>query len=198
MNVFFLSEEPEKCAIEHVDKHVVKMNVEYAQLLSTAHRVLDGTYWEGRSTTGRKVSRFFLEEGELNQKLYLAAHINHPSAKWVRKSKANYDWLYKLWMSLGREFTYRYGKMHKSIQDLQIYLIDAPANISDGPFTEPPPAMTQFPECIVPGDSIKSYRNYYWTAKKDFAVWTKRDKPTWWQDYERKGQQEASNGNIPV
>lgn len=29
------------CANAHVDKHVVNMILEYAQLLSTAHRVLD-------------------------------------------------------------------------------------------------------------------------------------------------------------
>ena len=32
----------------HCDKHVVKMIIEYAQLMSTAHRVLDGDPYEGR------------------------------------------------------------------------------------------------------------------------------------------------------
>ena len=39
----------QRCAKQHVDKHVVKMIVEYAQLLSTAHRVLDGEEYEGRT-----------------------------------------------------------------------------------------------------------------------------------------------------
>ena len=42
MNIFYLNKSPEICAKEHVDKHVVKMIVEYAQLLSTAHRMIDG------------------------------------------------------------------------------------------------------------------------------------------------------------
>ena len=43
MNIFYLSESPKQCAEWAVDKHVVKMILETAQLLSTAHRVLDGT-----------------------------------------------------------------------------------------------------------------------------------------------------------
>ena len=42
MNIFYLSDDPQICAEQHCDKHVVKMCIEYAQLLSTAHRVLDG------------------------------------------------------------------------------------------------------------------------------------------------------------
>ena len=38
MNIFYLHNNPKVCAEQHVDKHVVKMIVEYAQLLSTAHR----------------------------------------------------------------------------------------------------------------------------------------------------------------
>lgn len=42
MNIFYLDPNPTKCARYHADKHCVKMVLEYAQLLSTAHRVLDG------------------------------------------------------------------------------------------------------------------------------------------------------------
>ena len=42
MNVFFLDRNPKLAAEYHLDKHVVKMIQEYAQLLSTAHRLLDG------------------------------------------------------------------------------------------------------------------------------------------------------------
>ena len=47
MNVFYLDPDPVKCAKMHVDKHVVKMIVEYAQLLSTAHRMLDAVEYTG-------------------------------------------------------------------------------------------------------------------------------------------------------
>ena len=42
MNIFLLNENPLLCAEQHCDKHVVKMVIEYAQLMSTAHRYLDG------------------------------------------------------------------------------------------------------------------------------------------------------------
>lgn len=42
MNIFFLSDDPFVAARMHCDKHLVKMIVETAQLLSTAHRLLSG------------------------------------------------------------------------------------------------------------------------------------------------------------
>ena len=42
MNIFYLDTSPKTCAEMHCDKHVVKMIIEYAQLMSTAHRLLDG------------------------------------------------------------------------------------------------------------------------------------------------------------
>ena len=185
MNVFYLSEDPKTCAEMHCDTHASKMCVEYAQLLSTAHRVIDGELWYGRTINGRKIARYFLEDGEMNSTLYKASHINHPSNKWLRESQDNYEWLYEMWVNLCDEFKYRYGKQHKSYVDLELYLMLPPQKIGGGGFTQPTPAMQAFPECIVEGDSITSYRNYYWEAKRDFAKWTKRDKPEWWNERER-------------
>ena len=42
MNIFYLDPNPQIAAELHCDKHVVKMVIEYGQLLSTAHRMLDG------------------------------------------------------------------------------------------------------------------------------------------------------------
>ena len=42
MNIFYLHEEPQNCAQMHNDKHCVKMILESAQMLCTAHRALDG------------------------------------------------------------------------------------------------------------------------------------------------------------
>jgi hypothetical protein len=188
MNIFYLDENPVVAAKMHCDKHVVKMCCEYAQLLSTTHRVLDGRLWFGTSANGRKIRRYIIHDNaELNSALYLACHENHPSTKWVRKSKYNYRWLFELWIALGKEYEYRYGKVHKSILDLDIYLESIPKNIRDGVFTQPTPAMKAYPHCIVEGDSITSYRNFYWEDKREFAKWTKRDKPQWWQEWETQG-----------
>lgn len=189
MNIFFLDIDPKQCARQHNDKHVVKMIVEYAQLMSSAHRILDGREYIGRTANGRRIKRFFHPDAHLQETLYKVAHINHPSTKWVRQSKEHYQWLYNLWTALCSEYTYRYGKIHESQRKLEGALYYAPLNIGVSEFTEPPPAMKAYPECIVAGDAIASYRNYYKKAKSGFAVWTKRDTPEWWDNYEWQGKQ---------
>lgn len=157
------------------------MILELAQLLSTAHRVLDGRETVEKSKTGRNVKRWILES-ELNNVLYSATHINHPSAVWCRVSTANYQWLHSLLVELCREYTYRYGKIHKCQEiGLVSALGNIPTNISNKPFTEPTPAMPE--PCKVSGDSIQSYRNYYVMEKSRMWSWkgkiNKRNEPNW-------------------
>ena len=175
MNIFYLDHDVSNCAMMHNDKHCVKMILEYAQLLSTAHRVLDGTQSIGLSKTGRKQTRYVLPDGR-ESLLYSATHINHPSAVWVRQSDANYAWLYRLFGALMDEYTHRYGKIHSS-ERLSHALSYRPKNIPVGPFTEPTPAMPD--EVKIPGDSIASYRNYYINNKNHLANWKKRNIPSW-------------------
>lgn len=142
------------------DKHVVKMILESAQMLSTAHRVLDESN---------------------DAELYKTAHKNHPCSIWVRKSSENYSWLYSHFKALSEEYTYRYGKIHSSWQKLGKILNKMPKNITMNERSPFAIAMKQYPECIVENDPIQSYRNYYRVAKKDFAKWTKREEPEWWK-----------------
>ena len=180
MNIFYLDNDVKKCAEMHNDKHCIKMILEYAQLLSTAHRVLDGTPTVvRRETTGRQQTRYILD-GNRDGVLYSATHINHPSAIWVRQSDKNYDWLFSLFQSLMHEYTYRYGKNHaceKLLWELEV----RPNNIPRGNFTEPTPAMPD--DIKVAGDSIKSYRNYYINSKTHLASWrgkiNSRNIPEW-------------------
>ena len=160
----------------HNDKHCVKMILEYAQLLSTAHRVLDGVELIGLSDSGRK-KKFWTLGDSRDYTLYKATHINHPSAVWVRQSDANYAWLYRMFGALMDEYTYRYGKIH-SCERLSQALSYRPKNIPVGPFTEPTPAMPD--DCKVPGDSVASYRKYYINNKTHLASWKKRDVPSWY------------------
>jgi hypothetical protein len=182
MNIFYLHNNPKVCAEMHNDKHCIKMILEYAQLLSTAHRVLDGTLSVGLSETGRKQSRYVLSDGRESE-LYVATHINHPSAIWVRKSYENYEWLYTMFIELMKEYTYRYGKNH-ACEKLIESLYTPPTHIPKGVgFTEPTPAMPD--DVKVAGDSIKSYRNYYINNKTHLASWrgkfNSRPVPSWFQ-----------------
>lgn len=182
MNIFYLHNDPKTCAEMHNDKHCIKMILEYAQLLSTAHRVLDGVLTTDRGgKSGRQRTTYILPDNR-DAMLYRATHINHPSAIWVRQSDKNYDWLFSLFQALMHEYTYRYGKNHaceKLLWELEV----RPNNIPRGNFTEPTPAMPD--EVKVAGDSIKSYRNYYINNKTHLASWrgkvNSRNIPNWFQ-----------------
>lgn len=174
MNIFYLDPNTTKCAEYHVDRHCVKMIVEYAQLLSTAHRVLDGVEYVDTSS-GRKIKRWKLDSS-YEPILYKATHINHPSAIWVRQSYKNYMWLRSLLYRLCKEYTYRYGKVHK-VESSGLYeaLSYAPNNIKTSIFTEPTPAMPDIYKVV--GDSVQSYINYYLGDKQRMFKWKNRDIP---------------------
>lgn len=164
-----------------VDKHVVKMILETAQLLSTAHRLLDGEEYIGKSKSGRSARRWRLPD-ERDTILYSATHINHPSAVWARQSKANYDWLFGHFVGLLNEYTHRYGKVHKCADiDFVGALSKFPNNIPDKMMTAPTPAMPNEYKVFVNGglDALASYRKYYKEAKSSLHKYTKREMPSW-------------------
>lgn len=181
MNIFYLDKDPKVCAQMHNDKHCIKMILEYAQLLSTAHRVLDGVVTQGTSPSGRKRTTYRLADHR-EAMLYSVTHINHPSAIWVRQSASNYRWLFELFCNLLDEYTYRYGKQHKC-EGLIGHLAMLPKNISTlYQFTEPTPAMPD--DVKVSGNSIASYKNYYIKNKTHLASWSgkvnSRPVPQWY------------------
>ena len=177
MNIFYLDHDTEKCAEYHVDKHVVKMILEYCQLLSTAHRLSDGLQEPGFSKTGRNVKRWRLLDNR-DSVLYHATHVNHPSAVWARASRENYLWLADLLNKLSKEYTRRYDKVHKCYSDGLVKALQIPpSNIGPKGFTQPTPAM---PDEYKVDDSIISYRTYYIKDKSGMASWKTRDVPAWY------------------
>ena len=105
MNIFYLDRKPQPCAEMHLDKHVVKMIIEYAQLMSTAHRVLDGEEYYDKTANGRKIKRWRMDDVDYENGLMKASHVNHPSGVWVRASEENYKWLDQMWLHLLDEYT---------------------------------------------------------------------------------------------
>jgi len=179
MNIFILDESPVLAAQYQCDKHVVKMIVESAQMLSTAHRILDGVEYVGKSKSGRKATRYLLSD-DREHHLYLASHLNHPSAKWTRHSACHYRWLFKLWIELMREYNYRYGKIHSAAR-LIPYLKELPKNIPENGFSAPWRAMPEEfkADRSEPDYTIKSYRAYYLGAKTSMFKWKNRPQPEW-------------------
>ena len=144
--------------------------------MSTAHRVTDGLPIISKSKTGRKVTRYILREPELENILYKACHVNHPSAIWTRESKQNYSWLLNLWLCLHNEYKSRYKKEHKSYTLLRYHLCDIPENIASSEFSAPPQCM---PDDVKTDDTIEAYRDYYRVHKSSFATWKNR-RPEWY------------------
>lgn len=150
MNIFYLHRDPVKAAQIQYDKHVVKMILESAQMLCTAHHVY----------------------GNPDDVPYKQAHLNHPSTIWTRSSRPNYFWLYKHMIALGEEYTKRYGKIHMTIDKCKLPLSFCPDGITSETFTEPPQAMPD--QYKVPGCSVTAYWNYYEGEK--YSVANKREK----------------------
>ena len=157
MNIFYLDRDPVIAAQLSCDKHVVKMILESAQMLCSAHRVLDG------------------DEIADSKGLYKMAHKNHPSTIWVRANSENYDWLWQHMDALMKEYTHRYGK-HHATERLTQHLWEHPKNITHGDFTDPPQCM---PEKCKSEDTVLAYQTYYILEKSGFAKWTKREIPAW-------------------
>lgn len=148
MNIFFLHLDPKQCAKLHVDKHVVKMILETAQLLCSA-------IW----LSGKKAP-------------YKLTHKNHPCAVWTRANKENWKWLKQLGLSLCEEYTYRYGKIHKT--QTVIENLECP-NLENGSFHVPPQAMPD--KYKNKTNTIRAYRCFYTFEKAHLHSWKNREIP---------------------
>jgi len=138
------------------------MILEYAQMLSTTHRLLDT-----------------IEEEDDRVLLYKIAHKNHPCTIWTRESSGNYTWLYKLFCNLCNEYTRRYNKIHATDKKLRSILQHCPVNIEEGPITKPAQAMPEHYK--VEDDAITAYRLFYIGDKKPFATWSMGEEPWWFK-----------------
>lgn len=182
MNIFILDENAVAAAQLQCDKHVVKMILESAQMLSTAHRLLDGRMVLGKSKSGRTSKTWVLDDIVRDTVLYKAVHINHPCTIWTMESSANYHWHFQHFKALHDEYMHRYNKTHKSYMSLANILVDAPDNIPYAPMTPFKLAMGAAPECINEQDPVGSYRAFYQTKQDRFKMtWTKRNVPDWFE-----------------
>lgn len=151
MNIFVLHVNPQIAAEMLFDKHIVKMALETAQILST-----------------------------INGGPYRPTHEKHPCVKWAAEAKDNYDWLVKHGKAICKEYTYRFNKTHKC-EDVIGFLENPLVNIPSGitPFVLCMP--DEFKGKYLDGtfQTVESYRAYY-KSKSSFAKWTKRAPPEWW------------------
>ena len=155
MNYFYVEKDPTSAAQALCDKHVVKMILETAQMLSTAHR---------------------LTESPQADFVYKPTHSNHPSTKWLRSSQIAYKHGLQHLCALFDEYRHRYNKTHAT-ERLLPYLSQVPEALPDLPFVDPPQCM--YDECRS-SDTVEAYRSYYRVRRSEIDMrWTKREEPAW-------------------
>lgn len=159
MNIFAVDTCPEKSARALPDKLIVKMPLESAQMLCTAHRLL---------SPEKYCTQF---------DIYKPAYVNHPCTIWARQTHENYRWLLLHFITLCEEYHFRYGKIHLSWTKLWDGLKTFPMMIDEGELT---PFAQAMPEQYKSDNHIWSYRKYM-IGEKHYAKWEKgRAKPNWW------------------
>lgn len=168
MNIFILDIDPDKSAMYHNDRHVVKMITEQNQIVCTALRIM-------------------VERVEISVKEsmipYRSTHVNHSCVKWASKHIGNIQWINQRTKSLCHEYTYRYGKKHKGEDVLnQIESI-----IRYEQYITPDKYPVAISKDLSEGKTevglrtaIKLYRQYYIRDKRHLAKWKNRDVPEWW------------------
>lgn len=166
----------------HCDAHCRKMIIEYAQMLSTAHRLLDGEKMQSLKNN-RKYSTYILQD-DRESVLYKSTHANHPSAIWARETSENYLWLYSLFIELSQEFFHRYGKHHATFLKLKDALSVLPTNIKQDQLSEIPQCM---PDLYKDQLVVESYRKFYAIDKvqKFNLTWKNREIPKWFSEFSK-------------
>jgi len=185
VNIFVLDENPVKAAQMQCNKHVVKMILESAQMLCTAHWI--GWQKMRKVDTSLKRDDFINQlRSEIDPRLqppWKMTHANHPCTQWAQRCWGNYMWLSLHGLAMCDEYTLRYGKIHKSHEVHRWLNRVIPPTFEA--VTESPNGITPFAVCMpdnykIPNDPVQSYRNYYKGSKSSFAKWPEGKQPSWW------------------
>lgn len=174
MNIFFLHLIPQICARMHGDKHVVKMILESAQMLSTVYRSLMGEVKKQKGVIPCEGDTGWIckAEKECGLKPYKITHQKHGSTLWVAQCQGNFLWLAHLayWLCAEKELRWPDNPPHKTKPLIEWFLFNPPSSglfpqSYTNCFTVPYLAMPE--EQKVTGgedpfyDSIESYKNLY-------------------------------------
>jgi hypothetical protein len=122
MNIFFLDEDPRLAAKFLCDKHLSKMQLESAQLISTAINLI-------------------APDIVAENPIYKSTHANHPSAKWIRECLGNYGWFVEHCYGMDEEWQLRGHDPHKSFKMIRHYIHDLYT------FLPPRLSLTPIPFC---------------------------------------------------
>ena len=183
MNIFVLDKNLRASIQMHIDRHVIKMPLEAAQMLSTNYAI--DTFLGYRPEMLNKKERDYVKEKtRSNWEFYKPTHINHPCTIWGRTNLSNYNYIYNYCQELNEEKLFRWPKNPPHKSALLMQTMPSPVNLPEGPQT--PIALCMFEEYKDPENPIESYRAFYYGEKQfdrsgnSMARWTNRKPPEWW------------------
>ena len=188
MNIFFIDKSLKTAAHMMTDKHIIKMCTESAQMLSTAHRILDGKQTTGiiggkKKTVFLMPDEFIADDAIQNKVLHSVTHANHPSNSWTRLNTATYMHHVEILIEMLCEYTTRYKRIHAVESELLPILIEPPKNLKSGNFIEPPQTIG---DQYLHSDLVEGYRRFYAATKWGFAKWKHDIIPEWFIPYMEK------------
>jgi len=153
LNIFAVDPDPEISARMLCDRHCIKMILESAQMLCTAHAASE------------------------TKPPYKPSFANHPCTIWVRALLPNYLWLCEHAKAMCDEYTVRYGRRHKTEDVIDWCMANVPALESAN---APSAFALAMPDKYKnPADPVQAYRDYYIFEKSRFAYWKSGLVPTW-------------------
>lgn len=162
MNIFCLSHCPIESAKWVVDRHVVKMPTETAQILCSV-------FWHNGFSAPMKQT-----------------HRNHPCCVFARTSLDNFNWTVQHGIALCEEYTARYGRTHGALKTIEW------CNLNKSLLTFNTIGRTNFATAIATDaqcrqitgfeqlDVVEKYRLFYQIDKAHLHKW-KQSKPYWIQ-----------------
>lgn len=159
MNIFFLDNEINDCAVFHVDKHVVKMRLELAQIACTVHHKYN-------------TPQHYIP--------YKPTHMSHPSVIWAGQDLANYSYVVELGLKLCSELEYRFKTKVQKVRPVLEWLSN---NLPEMPYNGMTPPLIAMDNIYKVkdvhnfNDAVINYHNYYNVGKTHLFKWTSREIP---------------------
>ena len=186
MNLFYLDEDIDKNAEYHMDTHVVKMPTEAAQMLTTAIWVDKHLGYVPRALNVEEralLNSLKAKEPSIEERTFtrfLPTHVNHPCSIWVRSSLDNYEWTFNYVDALNSEWAFRWRHNHNHGSYDATIALPEPISLKRIGLT---PYVQAVPDEYKDENPIAAYRLYYMCEKAGWAVWKRRFKPPWWDEY---------------
>ena len=112
VNFFYLDKDPKKCAKYYCNKHILKIPIEIAQILSKIHYELKSK----------------IDYSKIYKNSTVVKNTIGPYC-WIKESLDNYMWANKLGLELINEYKFRYNKTEHKTECILQYLYDNPPNL---------------------------------------------------------------------